>query len=391
MDVDENPTKTDTAMPPHQPTPAALHMATMRAKDAVEAAVRAEVPEDLRLGLMREFEARRSAEIAAQPLAQRRKLALKRIEEAAVSTAKFRALAAQTNLTLARWIAEEEEAAEALEAVDHDLAEAALQLHWSVPSSPDALAAEAAQRSEAEIRRTLEAMLSAMQACSSTAAAPGPLGTNMAALAQCIAGAQALLAKPGVVQSAANAAPPGKNAGPAEPPEAPASVPVAAPAPLPAGTVTPEAAPGPTAEAWAQAAAGVAAAFAPPDAPAPAAANSRLAAAFAAGALPTAVPILVRPTEPYVPQPRHDPQGRTRSRSPRCAAELAAAMAVAAAAAESQDAAIAAALQPRPTPPADVAAAHQAAAAAAATASATQHGEAVTPNTLVREPGVPEQ
>ena len=102
MEVDEGQAALD-AMQQQPLTPAALHSATMRAKDAVEAAVRANVPEELKQGLLREFEARRSAEIAAQPLAQRRKLALARTEAAAAGTAKFKALAAQTNETLARW------------------------------------------------------------------------------------------------------------------------------------------------------------------------------------------------------------------------------------------------------------------------------------------------
>ena len=58
-------------------------------------------------------------------------------------------------IALERWNAEAVEANEALEAVDRDLADAAGQLHWSQPTHPAQLAAEAALQNNAELRHGL--------------------------------------------------------------------------------------------------------------------------------------------------------------------------------------------------------------------------------------------
>ena len=345
-----------------QPNPAALHTATMRAKDAVEAAVRANMPDEIKQVLRQEFERRRTAEIAAQPLAQRRKLALLRTEAAATGVAKYLEQSKQATLALDKWYAEAKEANDALEAVDRDLADAAEQLHWSLPPHPAELAAEVTQQKYTVLRQGLEGMIEALRASTGTPGFPGVLAQNLAA-------AEALLSE-----------------------QPPVGVTEAAPA---AGQAS-------TQEAASAAAASAAMAAAEHQrallAAATAVEHTRALAAAAAAGLATATgqqqaggqqqqggPAPLTPTQPYVPQtiaPKQDAHdlGRERSRSPRSAAEIAAAAA-------SQDMAFAAALQPRPTPGAaptgagvvgPVAAAGTAAAVARAarTTSAAQEGSA---------------
>jgi hypothetical protein len=366
MEVDAD---TDALLTSPPPSPAALHTATMRAKEAVEAADRANMPDDVKQCLRREFERRRTAEIAAQPLAQRRKLALVRVEVAATGVAKYREATKQATIALEKWNAEAALATEALQTVDQELADAAAQPHWAQPPHPAELAAQAALQSNTALRHGLGGMLHALKACNG---APGPPDVALlTALAQSMAAAEALFSEP--VPAPAPASPPAENADSA--PRSPAGKEPSSPDSVgsldhenyqykaPAGAATkanvePAAEPVPTQDAAAAAMA----------------ASEAFAAAGAAAAGLAAAPL--SPTQLYVPQgprssvapnqgarERSRDRSRDRSRSPRSAAEIAAAA--------SQEAALAEALRPRGDPGENANAA-DAAATAAATATAAE-------------------
>ena len=169
MEVDAGPAHRQTptsapASPPAAPqpeaSPADLHKATLLAKSMVEAAAKAQVPPEIMDQLMAVFESRRDAELAAQPLVQRKADATTRSVRAAAAVAKARASHAQASMAFEKVDRGAETANAALVTVEQEIA-AAAAMQPTLPAHPSDIAAAA-------LRTTLADVLSSMRAFHST-------------------------------------------------------------------------------------------------------------------------------------------------------------------------------------------------------------------------------